>query len=90
MAAGAAGVAGAPKHEDSGAWSYTLPAGTFTDVDSTLTYTATLANALTSIVTAILSDFRGLDTMGEITVIGITMLGLLTLLQRPSNRRGGE
>jgi multicomponent Na+:H+ antiporter subunit A len=42
------------------------------------------------VVTAILSDFRGLDTMGEITVIGITMLGLLTLLQRPSNRRGGE
>ena len=35
------------------------------------------------VVTAILSDFRGLDTMGEITVIGITMVGLITLLQRP-------
>jgi multicomponent Na+:H+ antiporter subunit A len=35
------------------------------------------------VVTAILSDFRGLDTMGEITVIGITMIGLWTLLQRP-------
>lgn len=42
------------------------------------------------VVTAILSDFRGLDTMGEITVIGITMLGLITLLQRPLQRRGRE
>jgi multicomponent Na+:H+ antiporter subunit A len=38
------------------------------------------------VVTAILSDFRGLDTMGEITVIGIAMVGLLTLLQRPWRR----
>lgn len=42
------------------------------------------------VVTAILSDFRGLDTMGEITVIGITMIGLLTLLQRPIQRRSRE
>lgn len=42
------------------------------------------------VVTAILSDFRGLDTMGEITVIGITMIGLITLLQRPMQRRGRE
>lgn len=42
------------------------------------------------VVTAILSDFRGLDTMGEITVIGITMIGLLTLLQRPMQRRSRE
>ena len=42
------------------------------------------------VVTAILSDFRGLDTMGEITVIGITMIGLITLLQRPLQRRGRE
>lgn len=35
------------------------------------------------VVTAILSDFRGLDTMGEITVIGIAMIGLLTLMRRP-------
>lgn len=39
------------------------------------------------VVTAILTDFRGLDTMGEITVIGITLVGLITLLQRPSPRR---
>jgi multicomponent Na+:H+ antiporter subunit A len=35
------------------------------------------------VVTAILTDFRGLDTMGEITVIGIAMVGLLTLIARP-------
>ena len=31
-------------------------------------------------VTAILADFRGLDTLGEITVIFIAFIGLLTLL----------
>lgn len=31
------------------------------------------------VVTAILADFRGLDTMGEITVIAIALLGTLTL-----------
>jgi multicomponent Na+:H+ antiporter subunit A len=39
------------------------------------------------VVTAILSDFRGFDTMGEITVIGIAMIGLITLMQRPLQRR---
>ncbi len=34
------------------------------------------------VVTAILADFRGLDTMGEITVIGIALIGLLALLRR--------
>jgi multicomponent Na+:H+ antiporter subunit A len=36
------------------------------------------------VVTAILTDFRGLDTMGEISVIGIAMVGLITLMGRPS------
>ncbi|HAX25343.1 MAG TPA: oxidoreductase, partial [Chloroflexi bacterium] len=31
------------------------------------------------VVTAILADFRGLDTMGEITVIAVALLGTLTL-----------
>jgi multicomponent Na+:H+ antiporter subunit A len=39
------------------------------------------------VVTAILADFRGLDTMGEITVIGIALVGMLALLQRPWQRR---
>ncbi len=34
------------------------------------------------VVTVILTDFRGLDTMGEITVIGIAMLGIVGLLRR--------
>ncbi|MCC7025272.1 MAG: DUF4040 domain-containing protein [Thermomicrobiales bacterium] len=42
------------------------------------------------VVTAILSDFRGLDTMGEITVIGIAMIGLMTILQQTGRRRSRE
>lgn len=34
-----------------------------------------------NIVTVILADFRGFDTMGEITVIVITMIGVITLLR---------
>jgi multicomponent Na+:H+ antiporter subunit A len=34
-----------------------------------------------NVVTAILADFRGLDTMGEITVIGMVLLGIATLLR---------
>jgi multicomponent Na+:H+ antiporter subunit A len=37
------------------------------------------------IVTVILADFRGFDTMGEITVIGIAFLGIATLLRRRRN-----
>ncbi len=39
------------------------------------------------VVTAILADFRGLDTMGEISVIGIALLGLTTLLARERRPR---
>jgi multicomponent Na+:H+ antiporter subunit A len=34
-----------------------------------------------NIVTVILADFRGLDTAGEITVIAITLLGIISLLR---------
>jgi multicomponent Na+:H+ antiporter subunit A len=33
------------------------------------------------IVTVILADFRGFDTMGEITVVAITLLGILSLMR---------
>ncbi len=33
------------------------------------------------VVTAILADFRGLDTMGEVTVIAVVLLGLLAVLR---------
>lgn len=38
------------------------------------------------IVTVILADFRGFDTMGEITVLGIAFLGIATLLRRWRSR----
>jgi multicomponent Na+:H+ antiporter subunit A len=34
------------------------------------------------VVTVILADFRGLDTLGEVTVVAITMIGILALLAR--------
>ncbi len=34
------------------------------------------------VVTAILADFRGLDTMGEITVLGIAFVGIGSLIRR--------
>jgi multicomponent Na+:H+ antiporter subunit A len=34
------------------------------------------------VVTAILADFRGLDTLGEITVIALVLLGVATFLNR--------
>lgn len=36
------------------------------------------------VVTAILADFRGLDTLGEITVIALVLLGVVTFLGRDS------
>ena len=35
-----------------------------------------------AVVTVILADFRGLDTLGEITVIGVAFLGIATLMRR--------
>jgi len=32
-------------------------------------------------VTAILADFRGLDTLGEITVVALVLIGVATLLR---------
>jgi len=34
------------------------------------------------VVAAILADFRGLDTLGEITVVALVLLGVATLLNR--------
>lgn len=42
------------------------------------------------VVTAILADFRGLDTMGEITVISVVLLGVATLLGRGSSAAEGS
>ncbi len=37
-------------------------------------------------VTAILADFRGLDTLGEITVVALVLLGVATLLRQGGAR----
>lgn len=37
-------------------------------------------------VTAILADFRGLDTLVEITIVAVALLGVLTLLRREATR----
>lgn len=57
-------------------------------VDSILEEYATLTPEAhgSDIVTVILADFRGLDTMGEITVIGIAFLGIATFIRRRRTR----
>lgn len=39
-----------------------------------------------AVVTVVLADFRGFDTMGEITVIAITLLGIVSLLRSGKRR----
>jgi len=34
------------------------------------------------VVTAIIADFRGLDTLGEVTVVAVALLGVVALLRR--------
>jgi multicomponent Na+:H+ antiporter subunit A len=34
------------------------------------------------VVTVILADFRGFDTMGEVTVIALVMLGVMSLIRK--------
>ena len=38
------------------------------------------------VVTVILADFRGLDTLGEITVAAIALIGITSLLARRTRR----
>ncbi|MEM0983489.1 MAG: hydrogen gas-evolving membrane-bound hydrogenase subunit E [Planctomycetota bacterium] len=43
-----------------------------------------------NVVNVILVDFRGMDTMGEITVLGIAAIGIFTLLKlRPESQTAG-
>jgi multicomponent Na+:H+ antiporter subunit A len=43
-----------------------------------------------NIVNVILVDFRGLDTMGEITVLSVTAIGVYALLKLHASRRDAE
>jgi multicomponent Na+:H+ antiporter subunit A len=55
------------------------PAATSTAIDTQIAFTP-IAHGK-NVVTVILAEFRGLDTMGEITVISIGLLGILSLLR---------
>jgi multicomponent Na+:H+ antiporter subunit A len=55
------------------------PAATSTAIDTQVAFTP-IAHGK-NVVTVILAEFRGLDTMGEITVISIGLLGILSLLR---------
>jgi multicomponent Na+:H+ antiporter subunit A len=43
-----------------------------------------------NVVNVILVDFRALDTLGEITVLGIVSLGIFALLRLTGKEEGGE
>jgi multicomponent Na+:H+ antiporter subunit A len=55
------------------------PSGQTTAIDTQIELTP-IAHGK-NVVTVILAEFRGLDTMGEITVIAIGLLGILSLLR---------
>jgi multicomponent Na+:H+ antiporter subunit A len=42
-----------------------------------------------NVVTATLADFRGLDTLGEVTVVALVLLGITTLLGGPLPAKNG-
>jgi multicomponent Na+:H+ antiporter subunit A len=42
-----------------------------------------------NVVTATLADFRGLDTLGEVTVVALVLLGVATLLGGPTPAKNG-
>ena len=44
----------------------------------------------TNVVNVILTDFRALDTLGEITVVGIAALGVAALVAGLRSPAGGE
>jgi multicomponent Na+:H+ antiporter subunit A len=55
------------------------PAATSTAINTQIALTPVAHGK--NVVTVILAEFRGLDTMGEITVISIGLLGILSLLR---------
>ena len=63
------------------AWSVLSRPAAQDSVSATLTTLTPSAHG-SDVVTVILADFRGLDTMGEITVILIGLVGLATMLRR--------
>ncbi|MBS3781050.1 MAG: hypothetical protein KGY66_00390 [Candidatus Thermoplasmatota archaeon] len=46
-------------------------------------------NQVNNVVTAVLFDYRGLDTLGEATILFSAVVGVLTVL-RETQKKGGE
>jgi len=44
----------------------------------------------TNVVNTVLVDFRGMDTWGEVTVLAVAVIGLLSLLRRTTDRAPAE
>lgn len=47
-------------------------------------------NQVNNVVTAVLFDYRGLDTLGEATILFSAVVGVLTVLRKIKKKRGGE
>jgi len=47
-------------------------------------------NEVNNVVTAVLFDYRGLDTLGEATILFSAVVGVLTVLRGLKEKRGEE
>lgn len=65
-----------------GSLSYALMTRPFTSISDFFIANAKTGGGGTNVVNVILVDFRGFDTLGEITVLGIASLGIFKLLTR--------
>lgn len=65
-----------------GSLSYALMTRPFTTISDFFIANAKTGGGGTNVVNVILVDFRGFDTLGEITVLGIAALGIFKLLTR--------
>jgi multicomponent K+:H+ antiporter subunit A len=65
-----------------GSLSYALMTRPFTTISDFFIANAKTGGGGTNVVNVILVDFRGFDTLGEITVLGIASLGIFKLLTR--------
>jgi multicomponent K+:H+ antiporter subunit A len=65
-----------------GSLSYALMTRPFQTISDFFIANAKLGGGGTNVVNVILVDFRGFDTLGEITVLGIASLGIFKLLTR--------
>lgn len=65
-----------------GSWAYAVMTRPLTSISDFFLANAKTGGGGTNVVNVILVDFRGFDTFGEITVLGIAALGIFKLLTR--------